>query len=80
MINTTGLLVVSGILVIVGMVISYFLSENEMNEIGMSQQTVPSGSFMNVTKSLDPAKSSDGVYSVKISGFTEGGRCKGKHN
>ena len=76
MVNTTGILIVSGILVFAGIVISYYLSETEISDIAMSQQTITSGSYMNVSKGLDPAKSTAGVWSVKISGFKEGDTVK----
>lgn len=72
MVSAKAVLIVSGILVIVGMVISLSQSEVEMNGISMSQQTLPVGGFMNVSKNMDPEKSKNGVYSVQISDFKNG--------
>lgn len=72
MVKTTPLLIISGILVVIGISISYIQSENELGEIATSQQTVPAGDFMNVSKSLDPAKSTAGVFSIQISDFKSG--------
>ncbi len=67
-----AILIVSGILVIAGILISFSQSENEMSSIATSQQSLSVGSAMNVSKSLDPMKSKDGVYSVQISDFKNG--------
>lgn len=72
MANTKAFLIIGGILVIVGILISYSQSENEMSDIATSQQTLPASGTMNVSKSLDPAKSSQGVYSIQISDFKNG--------
>ncbi len=72
MAKSRSILIVSGILVIAGILISFFQSENEMNSIATSQQNLSIGSSMNVSKSLDPAESKDGVYSIQISDFKNG--------
>ncbi|SRR5579875_931731 len=72
MVNRKALLIVSGILVVAGILISYMQSEDEMNDIAIAQQTVSSGSSMNVSKSLDPSAMREGVYSVQITDFKQG--------
>lgn len=72
MVNKKALLIVSGMLVIAGILISYMQSESEMNDIAIAQQDVPAGSSMNVSKSLDPSAGRGGVYSVQITDFKAG--------
>ena len=67
-----AILIVSGMLVIVGMLISFSQSETEVNDLATSQQDLPAGAPMNVTKILDPAQSKGGVYSIQISDFKNG--------
>lgn len=71
-VNSKAILIISGILVIVGILISFSQSEMEMSDIATTQQTLPVSGVMNVTKSLDPMKSEDGVYSIQISDFKDG--------
>jgi len=66
------ILIISGILVISGIVISFFQSESEMDDLTSVQQSLTAGSVMNVSKSLDPIKSKDGVYLIQISDFKDG--------
>lgn len=66
------ILIISGILVLTGMLISFLQSENEVNDLATVQQDLPQGSFMNVSKSLDPVESKNGVYSIQISDAKEG--------
>lgn len=66
----------SGILVIIGIGISFYQSQMEMDSITTQQQSLTTGASMAVSKSLDPAKSKDGVYSVKISDFKDGDNVK----
>ncbi|MDE1829323.1 MAG: hypothetical protein KGI25_03265, partial [Thaumarchaeota archaeon] len=72
MVNSKTILIVSGILVITGILISFYQSESEMNDIATSQQTLPVSGLMNVSKNLDPTQSKDGVYSIQISDFKNG--------
>ncbi len=72
MVNPKIMLIGGGIVVIIGILISYFLSETEMEKLATSQQDLPAGSFMNVSKSLDPTQSKSGVYSTQISDFKNG--------
>ena len=72
MVNSKAILIVSVILVIIGISISFFQSETETSNLASSQQDLSSGSFMNVTNSLDPTKSKNGVYSIQISDFKNG--------
>lgn len=72
MANSILILAISAMLVVVGMVISISQSENEVSDIATSQQTLPASGVMNVSKSLDPAKSAYGVYSIQISDFKSG--------
>lgn len=65
------ILIISGILVLTGMLISFLQSENEVSDLATVQQDLSQGSFMNVSKSLDPVQSKDGVYSIQISDFKE---------
>ena len=57
---------------IIGISISFFQSETETSNLASSQQDLSPDSFMNVTNSLDPTKSKNGVYSVQISDFKNG--------
>ncbi|MGI0046488.1 MAG: hypothetical protein ACREBB_04785 [Nitrosotalea sp.] len=66
------ILIISCILVVTGMLISFLQSENEMDDLAMVQQDLTSGSPMNVSKSLDPMKSKDGVYSIQILDIKDG--------
>ncbi len=72
MVNSKAILIISGILVIIGISISFFQSETETSNLSSSQQDLSSGSYMNVTNSLDPTKSKNGVYSIQISDFKNG--------
>ncbi|HKU32665.1 MAG TPA: hypothetical protein VJR22_02305 [Candidatus Nitrosotalea sp.] len=72
MVNSKAILIISGILVIAGILISFFQSETETSNLASSQQDLSPGSSMNVTNSLDPIKSKDGVYSIQISDFKDG--------
>lgn len=67
-----AILVVSGILVVIGILISFMQSETEMSSIASSQQTVPAGGSMNVSKALDPSVSMHAVYSVQITDWKQG--------
>lgn len=67
-----SILIISGVLVIIGIILSYSQSSNELNNIATVQKTLPIGGSMNVSMSLDPAKSTDGVYSISITDFKEG--------
>lgn len=66
------MLIGGGILVIAGILISYFQSEAEVDRLATSQQDLPPGSPMNVSKSLDPIQSKNGVYSIQILDFKNG--------
>ncbi|NHI03960.1 hypothetical protein DYY67_2290 [Candidatus Nitrosotalea sp. TS] len=66
------ILIISGILVISGIVISFLQSESEMDDLASAQQSLTAGSSMNVSKNLDPMKSKNGVYSIQISDFKDG--------
>lgn len=72
MVKPKTILIISGILVISGIVISFLQSESEMDNLASVQQTLTAGSSMNVSKSLDPMKSKNGVYSIQISDFKDG--------
>lgn len=65
-------LIISGILVLSGIAISFLQSESEMDNLTSVQQSLTADSSMNVSKSLDPIKSKDGVYSIQISDFKDG--------
>ncbi len=54
------------------MLISFLQAENEVDNLATVQQDLPQSSSMNVSKSLDPMKSKDGVYSIQISDVKEG--------
>ncbi|MDE1726208.1 MAG: hypothetical protein KGH89_02970 [Thaumarchaeota archaeon] len=66
------ILIISGILVIIGILISFSQSETEMNSLASVQQSLTTNTSMNVSKSLDPIESKDGAYSVQISDFKDG--------
>jgi hypothetical protein len=70
------ILIISAILVIIGIGISFYQSEREMESITTQQQSLDPGSTMTVTKNLDPAKSKNGVYSVQISDFKDGDKVR----
>ncbi|MGH2611599.1 MAG: hypothetical protein ACRDFB_00955 [Rhabdochlamydiaceae bacterium] len=72
MVNPKTILIISGVLVISGIGISFLQTESEMDSLASVQQSLTAGSSMNVSKSLDPMKSKDGVYSVQISDFKDG--------
>jgi hypothetical protein len=72
MVNSKAILIVSGMLVISGILISFFQSETETRELASSQQDLTPGSSMNVSNSLDPIKSKNGVYSIQVSDFKNG--------
>ncbi|HJU14161.1 MAG TPA: hypothetical protein VJ792_06855 [Candidatus Nitrosotalea sp.] len=67
-----AILVISGILVVAGILISFMQSETEMSGIATSQQTVPAGGSMNVSKALDPSVSTHAVYSIQVTDFKQG--------
>lgn len=67
-----NILIVSIILVIIGIGISFYQSQMEMEGISSQQQSLASGVSMTVSKNLDPAKSKNGVYSVQMSDFKDG--------
>ncbi len=66
------ILIISGILVLSGIAISFFQTESEMGRLASTQQSLTAGSSMNVSKSLDPTKSKYGVYSIQIADFKDG--------
>lgn len=72
MVKPKTILIISGILVISGIVISFLQSESEMDNLTSVQQSLTAGSSMNVSKSLDPMKSKNGIYSIQISDFKDG--------
>ena len=71
-----NILIVSAALVIIGIGISFYQSQNEANDITTQQQSLSSGASMSLIKNLDPEKSKDGVYSVQISDFNDGFNVK----
>ncbi|MGB9002936.1 MAG: hypothetical protein WCC52_03925 [Nitrosotalea sp.] len=72
MVKPKTILIISVILVISGIAISFLQSESETDSLASVQQSLTTGSSMNVSKSLDPIKSKDGVYSIQISDFKDG--------
>ena len=71
-----NILIVSAALVIIGIGISFYQSQNETESITTQQQSLASGASMTVSKNLDPIKSKDGVYSIQISDFKDGYNVK----
>ncbi len=70
------ILIASGTLVMIGIGISFYQSQAEMDSLTSQQQSLVTGASMTVSKNLDPAKSKNGVYSVQISDFKNGDNLK----
>jgi len=67
-----NILIISVILVIIGIVISFYQAQIENGDISTQQQTLSSGESFTVSKNLDPTTSKSGVYSVQMLDFKEG--------
>lgn len=67
---------VSGMLVIIGIVISFYQSQIEMESITRQQQSLATDASMIVSKNLDPSTNKNGVYAVQISDFKNGDNVK----
>ncbi len=70
------ILIVSGMLVIIGIGISFYQSQMEMDSINSQQQSLATKASMAVIKNLDPSKNKNGVYAVQISDFKNGDNVK----
>jgi len=69
-------LIASGTLIIIGIGISFYQSQIEMDDLTTQQQSLATDESMTVSKNLDPAKNKNGVYSVQISDFKNGDNLK----
>jgi hypothetical protein len=67
---------VSSILVIIGIVVSFYQSKSETESISSLQQTLTLAASMTVTKNLDPLNSNNGVYEVQMYNFKDGDQVK----
>lgn len=66
-----NILAVSTILVITGIIVSFYQSKTETESISSLQQALGPAVSMTVTKNLDPTKSKNGVYEVQIYDFKD---------
>jgi hypothetical protein len=63
-------------LVIIGIGISFYQSQMEMDSINSQQQSLATKASMAVIKNLDPSENKNGVYAVQISDFKSGDSVK----
>ncbi len=76
MLKPKTILIVSVILVIIGIAISFYQSQREIDSITTQQQSLDKEVSMTIGKYLDQEKSKNGAYSVQISDFKDGDAIK----
>jgi len=64
-------IIISAILVIIGIVFTFYESQLINWSVVNQQQNLLSGTSVTLTKDLDPSKNQNGVYSVQITDFQE---------
>lgn len=70
------IIIISAILVIIGIALTFYESQLiNWNVINQQQNLLP-GASMALTKDLDPSKNQNGVYSVQITDFQESDNIK----
>jgi hypothetical protein len=66
----------SSILVIIGIVISFYQSQRETESISSQQQTLATDASLTIAKILDPANCKSGVYEVQMYDIKDGNKVK----
>ena len=70
------IIIISAILVIVGISLTFYESQLINWSVINQQQNLLPGASMTLTKDLDPSKNQNGVYSVQITDFQEDDNIK----
>jgi hypothetical protein len=63
------IIIVSGILLLIGIGITWFQSDLTSENLSNQQNTIPAGTQMTVSKELDPSNNQNGVYSIQVTDF-----------
>ena len=69
-------IIISAILVIIGIALTFYESQTINGNVINQQQNLLPGASMILTKDLDPSKNQNGVYSVQITDFQESDNIK----
>ncbi len=69
-------IVISAILIIIGVGLTFYESQLVNENVANQQQNLSVGGSMTLTKELDPSKNQNGVYSVQITDFKEDDNIK----
>jgi len=70
------IILISAILIIIGIVLTFYESQLINWSVINQQQNLLPGTSMTLTKDLDPSKNQNGVYSVQITDFQENDNIK----
>ncbi|HMK32841.1 MAG TPA: hypothetical protein VK431_04370 [Nitrosopumilaceae archaeon] len=70
------IIIISAILIIVGIGLTFYESQLINENVANQQQNLLVGGSMTLTKELDPSKNPNGIYSVQITDFKEDDNIK----
>src|SRR5256885_2288328 len=72
------IIIISTVLVIIGIALTFYESQLINGSVTNQQQNLLSGALMTLTKDLDPHKNQNGVYSIQITDFQKDDNIKAR--